>query len=412
MPPLATLDPMEPSPSLPPGVAFSDGARGTCPTCQTAGRGLYSVAAVPTTSNVLFHTQAEARAVPMGTLDLATCDTCGLLWNAAFDDRLVDYSKGYEETQGFSPTFRKWLEATTQQLSNERDLRGKLVVEVGCGKGEFLASLCAESGARGIGIDPSSTAGRVDLDSGAGLRFIQQLVEDVPPLDDAALLVCRHTLEHIGPIGPFLRAMERACLGNTPLLIEVPDLTRVLAEGAFWDLYHEHATYFTPGSLARWIRSMGRPIQMLRRVYSDQNMVLISDPDLPDDVQLQGESPAEQRQALLQFNRRAQESMASTNALLAEIQASGGISVLWGAGSKATGLLVTLGLTDQVAAVVDINPDKTGSHIAGSAHRVIGPAELAEIQPDLVLVMNPLYVEEIGNSLKALGLNPRLETLG
>jgi hypothetical protein len=186
----------------------------------------------------------------------------------------------------------------------------------------------------------------------------------------------------------------------------------VLAEGAFWDLYHEHATYFTPGSLARWIRSMGRPIQMLRRVYSDQNMVLISDPDLPDDVQLQGESPSEQRQALLQFNRRAQESMASTNALLAEIQASGGISVLWGAGSKATGLLVTLGLTDQVAAVVDINPDKTGSHIAGSAHRVIGPAELAEIQPDLVLVMNPLYVEEIGNSLNALGLNPRLETLG
>ena len=140
---------MEPSPSLPPGVAFSDGARGTCPTCQTAGRGLYSVAAVPTTSNVLFHTQAEARAVPMGTLDLATCDTCGLLWNAAFDDRLVDYSKGYEETQGFSPTFRKWLEATTQQLSNERDLRGKLVVEVGCGKGEFLASLCAESGGPG-----------------------------------------------------------------------------------------------------------------------------------------------------------------------------------------------------------------------------------------------------------------------
>ncbi|MAE46861.1 MAG: methyltransferase [Planctomycetes bacterium] len=402
---------MEPSPSLPPGVAFMNGPHGTCPTCSVPGRALYSVARVPSTSNVLFHTQAEARAVPMGALELATCDTCGLLWNAAFDESLVDYREGYEETQSFSPTFRSWLDATAGEIAQEHQLEGKLVVEIGCGKGEFLASLCAASGARGLGIDPSASAGRVDLSSGAGLEFLLEPVGNIKPINDVELIVCRHTLEHILRIGPFLREIERACSPHTPLLIEVPDLTRVLAEGAFWDLYHEHATYFTPGSLARWIRSMGRPVQTLGRVYSDQNLMLFSDPGRPDDLQLQGESPIEQRRALDQFNQQAKESMARTSSLLNKIHAGGGTSVLWGAGSKATGLLVTLAVEDQVAAVVDINPDKTGSHIAGTGHRVIGPGELQEIKPDLVLVMNSLYCDEISASLKAMGLAPRIEAL-
>jgi 2-polyprenyl-3-methyl-5-hydroxy-6-metoxy-1,4-benzoquinol methylase len=347
----------------------------------------------------------------MGALELATCDDCGLLWNAAFDEGLVDYRQGYEETQGFSPTFRSWLDATAREIAQEHQLEGKLVVEIGCGKGEFLASLCAASGARGLGIDPSASAGRVDLSSGAGLKFLSEPVGNINPINDVEFIVCRHTLEHILQIGPFLREIERACSPHTPLLIEVPDLTRVLTEGAFWDLYHEHATYFTPGSLARWIRSMGRPVQTLERVYSNQNLMLFSDPGRPDNLQLQGESPTEQRRALDQFNQRAKNSMARTNSLLNKIQAQGGTCVLWGAGSKATGLLVTLGVEDQVAAVVDINPDKTDSHIAGTGHRVIAPRELQRIKPDLVLVMNPLYCDEISASLRAMGLAPRIEVL-
>src|SRR3712207_6943984 len=34
---------------------------------------------------------------------------------------------------------------------------------------------------------------------------------------------------------------------HTVVAIEVPDTLRVLTEGAFWDLYYEHCSYFTPG---------------------------------------------------------------------------------------------------------------------------------------------------------------------
>ena len=63
-------------------------------------------------------------------------------------------------------------------------------------------------------------------------------------------------------------------------------------------------------------------------------------------------------------------------------------------------------------AVADINPDKQGSFVAGTGHPVVGPAEAAALDPGLVVVMNPLYLEEVRADLAALGCRPRLTTLG
>ena len=41
------------------------------------------------------------------------------------------------------------------------------------------------------------------------------------------------------------------------MFFELPDVMRELCEGAFWDLYYEHCTYFSCGSLARLFRATG-----------------------------------------------------------------------------------------------------------------------------------------------------------
>ena len=38
------------------------------------------------------------------------------------------------------------------------------------------------------------------------------------------------------------------------LFVEVPDTMRILVEGAFWDVYYEHCSYFTLGSLGRLLQ--------------------------------------------------------------------------------------------------------------------------------------------------------------
>ena len=68
---------------------------------------------------------------------------------------------------------------------------------------------------------------------------------------------------------------------------------------------------------------------------------------------------------------------------------------IWGAGSKGVAFLTTLGVRSEVAFAVDINPHKHGFFMPGTGHEVVGPERLREAPPDVVVVMNPIYVEEI-----------------
>ena len=63
---------------------------------------------------------------------------------------------------------------------------------------------------------------------------------------------------------------------------------------------------------------------------------------------------------------------------------------------------------DYVAAAVDINPHKHHCFMPGTGHEVIAPEALAELRPDLVVVMNEIYVEEIRAQLAGMGLHPEL----
>jgi ABC-type hemin transport system substrate-binding protein len=93
---------------------------------------------------------------------------------------------------------------------------------------------------------------------------------------------------------------------------------------------------------------------------------------------------------------------------LAGLRAEGGRAVVWGASSKAVGFLTTLGVGPEVEVAVDINPFKQDMFVAGTGHRVVAPEELVAVRPDLVVAMNPIYVDEIREQLAGLGLSPRV----
>ena len=84
-------------------------------------------------------------------------------------------------------------------------------------------------------------------------------------------------------------------------------------------------------------------------------------------------------------------------------------AAIWGAGSKGVTFLNVLGAGDDVIPVaVDLNPAKHGRFVAGTGQHIVAPAELQDVLPDVVVVMNPLYRAEIGDALAALGLQPEL----
>jgi SAM-dependent methyltransferase len=364
---------------------------------------------IPVHSCRLVDTRDEALAFPRGSLTLAFCAGCGFISNTSYDPSLHDYGLAYEETQGFSPRFQEFLRALAQRWIDRYDVRGKDVLEIGCGKGEFLSLMCVLGGNRGVGIDPAFVEERLHSEAAGRMRFIADLYGERYAHLRAEAVVCRHTLEHIAPVADFLDLVRRT-IGDrleTAVLFDLPDVVRVLREGAFWDLYYEHCSYFSPGSLARLFRRTGFNVLALERDYDDQYIVLEAKPGREDDPRPLDieETPEQLAEEVRVFSRTFADTTWRWRDLLRSARSRGKRVAIWGAGSKGVAFLTTLATGDEVAYAVDINPYKQGKFLAGTGHRVVGPDSLPDEPPDLVIAMNAIYLEEIRGRLSSLGLS-------
>ena len=384
-----------------------------CPHCaQAIVSGFYTVKNVPVHSCLLMRTRQEALGYPTGDLDLGVCPACGFIANTAFDFADEHYSPLYEETQGFSGRFNAFLSAVARRLIDRYGIRRKRILEIGCGKGVFLCLLCDLGDNQGIGIDPGCVPGRIPARSADRVTIIPDLYSDKYAHLAADVICCRHTLEHIPQTGAFLRWVRKAIGDRKDVLVffEVPDTLRVLREGAFWDAYYEHCSYFTPGSLARGFRASGFAIEELYLDYDRQYILLTAHPaDGPTPPQLAMEEDlAETRRAVEDFRRKVKKTIQAWRELVLTRHGHNQRGVLWGSGSKAVAFLTTLGLNREIETVVDINPYRQGRFMPATGQRIIAPRELAGCRPDYVIAMNPVYRQEIQRDLDRMGLQPEL----
>jgi threonine dehydrogenase-like Zn-dependent dehydrogenase len=91
-------------------------------------------------------------------------------------------------------------------------------------------------------------------------------------------------------------------------------------------------------------------------------------------------------------------------AKLAGLEKSKKNAVVWGAGSKGVMFANAFDSNGAIDYVVDINPKKHGMFIAGSGQRIVPPSFLATHPPDVVIVANPVYMGEISDALRELGI--------
>ena len=408
----------DPAPALPPGVSVDVvwEPHRKCPSCLARGvRTFFNIEDIPVHSTLRMRTRAEAIDSPRGNLTLGFCPACGFVFNTRFDPDAQTYSEQCEESQGFSPTFNAFARSLAAQLIEKHALRGKTILEIGCGKGEFLALLCQLGGNRGIGIDPAYRPDRTPPEAADRVTFIQDLYGPKHAHLAADFVACRHTLEHIGPTGRFVQDI-RATLDDgseTTVWFELPDVYRVLCEGAFSDLYYEHCAYFSLGSLARLFRQAGFDVVDIESVYDNQYLLITARPAPgPTQASLPAENdlPAMTR-AIEQFPRICAERLSGWRRFVTEAAHRGEKVVVWGSLSKGVSFLTTLKLVDEVEYVVDINPHRQGFYMPGTGQRIVPPEHLAGYQPHYVIAMNPIYRKEIQADLDRLGVRAELHTV-
>lgn len=382
-----------------------------CAACDSTNTiAFHTQHSIPTNSCLLLADREEAESYPTGDMELHFCSDCGFIGNALFDAGLSEYSSRYEETQGFSERFNDFARDLAKRWVDKYSLSGKTVLEIGCGKGEFLEMMCEAGAGRGIGIDPSAHPDRLTSEAASRIEWITDRYSEEYSHLSADVVVCRHTLEHISDVGRFMR-MVRASIGDrldTVVLFELPDVKRVLEEVAFWDVYYEHCSYFSAGSLARLFRATGFEVLDVELEYDDQYLIIEARPSAAtpapgEPLEIENDMDA-LVSAVSNFGDSYAEMVDKWRSELSRRAALGQRVVIWGAGSKGVAYLTSLGLQHEVPFAVDINPHKHGMYMAGTGQQIVAPDRLRSDEPDLVVVMNPVYLAEIGRDVREMGL--------
>ena len=384
-----------------------------CPNCSASDVSVfYEAHGIPVHSCVLLDDREQAVRYPRRDLALGFCRTCGFISNVRFDAGVHEYSNGYDARQAYSSRFRAFQSDLVGRLIGRYEVRGKNVVEIGCGKGDFLVEICETGENRGVGIDPACDPDRVGAGESDRVRFISDFYrEDYAGLP-CDFLCCRHTLEHIYPTREFVQRTRRVIGNRSDVVVffEVPDVERVLRERAFWDIYYEHCSYFSLGSLARVFRNNDFNVVELTKVFDNQYLLIVARPaggrtvaQLPQENDL--DSLAREVEA---FSVAVRDQIAGWREKIATLRSDGKRIAVWGSGSKCVSFLSAVGVDEEIDSVVDINPHRHGKYLPCSGKRISAPDLLRTRRPDAVLVMNPIYCKEIGRHIEFMRVEAEL----
>ncbi|MDR3415434.1 MAG: methyltransferase domain-containing protein [Nevskia sp.] len=343
---------------------------------------IYRQAGLPVFQNKAYPTPAAARLAPIGDVELVQCPRSGLVYNARFDEALLQYDEHYQNEQACSPSFKRHLEEVRGiVLANIK--AGQKGIEIGCGKGYFLEML-AEAGADVMGYDPAY--------EGASARVVKQYFGAEAVAEAPDYVVLRHVLEHIASPWSFLQQLAAKCGAGTRIYIEVPCFDWIVENNAFYDVFYEHVNYFTLDVLRH---VFSRVIQS-GRLFGGQYLYIVAE--------LAGFGPPSAYSGR-EFEKLKLEDYLSE--LVARRKDPGNGFFIWGAGAKGitfANILARKGL--DVAALIDINPAKQGKYAGLSAASIVAPESvLDQLGGRDVFVMNPVYLDEIKSMCGETGVN-------
>ena len=381
-----------------------------CPVCNSLHiEDFISIEQVPVHCNLLWPDRESAQAALKGDIILGYCHACGHIFNTAFDSTLMEYTQAYENSLHFSPRFQSYAETLAQNLIDRHDLHDKELVELGAGQGDFLRLLCDLGHNHGWGFDAAYVP-TVSDQQDERMTFVQDFdwrkyIDHAPDM-----IYTRHVLEHIEQPLDFMRTI-RTEIGpekKTLVFFEMPNMAYTLRELAIWDIIYEHCGYFTPHSLTCLFNRAGFDGMATNETYEGQFLTIEAKPGMASDEAGESSSAelSEISRQVATFAQEFNEKVAQWQSSLQEWASAGKRVVAWGAGSKGVTFLNVLNTQDQIQYIVDINPRKRGMYVVGSGQEIVDPQFLTHYKPDVIILMNPVYRDEIKEMMAGMGQSP------
>jgi SAM-dependent methyltransferase len=395
------------------GTLWGDGV---CTVCgATEFLDFFEASGIPAQDGVLWPTHEEAMKAPRGDISLGLCLNCGFIGNWLFQPDLLRFV-GYNVSLEHSPLYQKFIKALAARLIEQYDIREKLVLEVGCGNGFFLRTICAAGKNKGIGFDPSYVGVDGSGVNAQDILFIKDYYSERYAQHHGDLVCCRQVIDHLASPKAFLKMIRRSMGDRLDAVayFEVPNPERRFQQLVPWNVGYEHGSWFFPDAFRSLFELSGFDVRAVSPCYGGEYLGIEAVPAADCSTR----ERTARRTAVLELagrlkalSQRGRDTVSTWKERLRKMKRENTRAIPWGAGERGIGFLSSLDIRELMPFIVDINPGRIGKYLPGTGQKVMPPEFLTEYKPNLIIVTNPTYQTEIQEHARKLGVSSDFITL-
>jgi len=314
-------------------------------------------------------------------LEVCQCSGCGLV---QLSNAPVPYYREVIRAAAFSGEMRSFRETQFGSFCEKYALSGKNVIEIGCGRGEFL-SLLQQAGMNSYGLEYGEAS--VSHCAGAGLKVMRVFLEDAAcrlehaPFDGFFLL---NFLEHLPNPNGTLSGIGNNLSDEAVGLVEVPNFDMILRNNLFTEFIGDHLLYFTRETLAMTLQTNGFDIVDCSEIWHDYIISATVRKRKRLDLGSFRDSREQLRQEITDYIVRYGANKVA----------------VWGAGHQALATMALTDLAGKIKYVVDSATFKQGKFTPATQIPIVAPDLLESDPVAAVIVMAASYSDEVVGILK------------
>ncbi|SEM24703.1 Methyltransferase domain-containing protein [Butyrivibrio sp. ob235] len=309
---------------------------------------------------------------------LKQCPYCGLVQAIG---EPVPYFRDVIRASGFSDEMMEFRRKQYSEWMAENNLESKKVIEIGCGKGEYMTAM-ETAGCIAFGLEHSDE--NILEAKKAGHNVIKGFIENEDyrikgaPYDGFYIM---NFLEHIPEPGGFIRGIANNLRDGAVGIVEVPNFDMILEESLYSEFIQDHVSYFTKDTLENILRLNGFEVLTCESIW--YGYILSAKVRKRSDIDV------------LALISKENEMNDKISGLLKSWRAEGKKVAAWGAGHQALANFSLLGMSEYLECVIDSAPFKQGKYTPATHLPVVSSDVLKKGEIDVVIVMAGGYSDEI-----------------
>lgn len=313
-------------------------------------------------------------------LTITQCSKCNLI---QLDNDPVYYYRDVIRSGSVSLEVAKFRGNQFQKFVDEYDLKGKKILEIGCGRGEYL-KIMNNTGVKAYGLEHRLESVKECRDN--GLSVIHGFLETADykvengPFD--AFYICNF-LEHFDEPSTALQAISGNLTDDGIGIVEVPNTDLLIRDQSFYKFTLEHLLNFTQETLEFALRLNGFDVLSCKPIRHGSPLSAIVKKRKRYDFGRFEKNQKELQHLIIEFID----------------QFAGEKIAIWGAGHYTFGILAALNIENRIEYIVDSAPFKQGRCSPKTRVPIVSPETLKTNPVKGVLVSAAGYSNEVAGIL-------------